>query len=83
MAEEIKREITVESLTAEIKTILKDISVVQDSTLRNDDQCVEISFLENPLNPNLLAYCFDVILGFDVRYRDHVRRPQGRLIPLK
>lgn len=69
MAEEIKQDATVESLTEEIKVLLKDISVIKDTTQRNDDQCVEINFLENPLNPNLLAYCFDVILEFDVRYR--------------
>lgn len=69
MAEETKQEVTVESLTEEIKVLLKDISVIKDTTQRNDDQCVEINFFENPLNPNLLAYCFDVILGFDVRYR--------------
>lgn len=69
MAEETKQEVTVESLTKEIQALLKDISVIKDTTQRNDDQCVEINFFENPLNPNLLAYCFDVILGFDVRYR--------------
>lgn len=69
MAEETKQEVTVESLTKEIQALLKDISVIKDTTQRIDDQCVEISFFENPLNPNLLAYCFDVILGFDVRYR--------------
>ena len=25
--------------------------------------------LDNPLSPNLLAYCFDIILGFNVKYR--------------
>ncbi len=69
MADERKQEITVESLTEEIKVILKDISTVTDTTQRNDERCVEINFFENPLNPNLLAYCFDVILDFDVRYR--------------
>lgn len=24
---------------------------------------------KNPLDPNLLSYCFDNVLGFDVRYR--------------
>lgn len=69
MAEEIKQEKTVEFLTEEIKALLKHISVINDTTQRNDDQCVDIDFFENPLDPNLLAYCFDVILGFDVRYR--------------
>ena len=69
MIEEAKQEVTIESLTEEIKTLLKDISIIKDTTQRNDDQRVEINFFENPLDPNLLAYCFDVILGFDVRYR--------------
>lgn len=30
---------------------------------------MDINSFENPLNPDLLAYCFDVILGFDVRKR--------------
>jgi len=67
MAVEINK--TIESVTCEIKTLLKDISVIKDTTQRNEDQWVNIHFSENPLNPNLLAYCFDVILGFDVRYR--------------
>lgn len=69
MADQIKKEVTVESLTEEIKVLLKDISVIKDTTQRNDDQYVEINYFENPLSPNLLAYCFDIILGFDVRYR--------------
>ena len=69
MTEEIKQEKTVEYLTEEIRELLKDISVINANTQRNDDQCVDINFFENPLDPNLLAYCFDVILGFDVRYR--------------
>ena len=69
MVEEIKQEMTVESLAEEIKAQLKDISVIKETTQHNDDQRVEINYFENPLNPNLLAYCFDVILGFDVRYR--------------
>ena len=66
MIETLEKEATVESVTEEIKKLLKDISVVNDITRRNDEQRVEINFFENPLNPNLLAYCFDVILGFDV-----------------
>lgn len=69
MAKNIKKDITIESLTDEIKTILKNISVIKETTQRNDEQLVEINFSENPLNPNLLAYCFDMILGFDVKYR--------------
>jgi len=60
MAVEINK--TIESVTCEIKTLLKDISVIKDTTQRNEDQWVNIHFSENPLNPNLLAYCFDVIL---------------------
>ena len=69
MAGETCENTTAESLKSEIKSILKDISAPKDSTQRNDNQRVEINFFENPLNPNLLAYCFDIILEFDVRYR--------------
>jgi hypothetical protein len=61
--------VMITQLAAEIKAILKDISCVTDTTKRNDTDREEIGFMENPLNPNLLAYCFDVILGFNVRYR--------------
>ena len=69
MTKEPRDNATVEILTSEIKSILEDISIIKDNAQRNDDQRVEINYFENPLNPNLLAYCFDVILGFDVRYR--------------
>ncbi|MBO4932813.1 MAG: hypothetical protein J6I42_11580, partial [Clostridia bacterium] len=69
MIKELKQNPAEEFLISEIRSILKDISVIKDNTRRNDDQHVEINYFENPLNPNLLAYCFDVVLGFDVRYR--------------
>lgn len=69
MSDEIIQNVTIETLTSEIKFILKDISVLNDNTQSNENQRVEINYFENPLSPNLLAYCFDVILGFDVRYR--------------
>ena len=46
----IKKDITIESLTDEIKTILKDISVIKKSTQRNDDQLVEIGFFHKIRN---------------------------------
>ena len=69
MTKEIKQEITTELLTEEIKNLLKDICEIKSTTQRNDNRSVEINMFDSPLNPNLLAYCFDVILGFDVRYR--------------
>lgn len=69
MAKEIRENATIEILTSKIKSILKDVCVIKDNTQRNDDKRVEINYFENPLNPNLLAYCFDIILGFDVKYR--------------
>lgn len=53
----------------EIKEQLQNISAVNSDTIKNDRNLREIEYLENPLNPNLFAYCFDVILGFKVRYR--------------
>lgn len=60
---------SIESITAEIKDLLKDITVVTEETERDDSVRENIDLFENPLDPNLLAYCFDIILGFDVRYR--------------
>lgn len=56
-------------IITKIKKLLRDITKVTQDTIRNDNNCEKIGYKENPLNPNLLAYCFDVILGFDVRYR--------------
>lgn len=56
-------------ITAAIKNQLKDITVVSEQTQRKDENREEIGYYDNPLNPNLLAYCFDIILGFDVKYR--------------
>ena len=57
------------AVTSQIKSLLKGISTVSDQTERNNDNCAVIQYAENPLEPNLLAYCFDIILGFDVRYK--------------
>lgn len=57
-----------DNLLDEIKYLLKDISQLTSTEKRCDRQ-TKIDYKENPLNPNLLAYCFDRILGFDVRYR--------------
>ncbi|MBR0535878.1 MAG: hypothetical protein IIX14_05810 [Clostridia bacterium] len=59
----------VSTVVNQIKHLLKNISVVSENTQRNDEHLVEIQYADNPLDPNLLAYCFDNILGFDVRYR--------------
>lgn len=53
----------------QIRELLKDFSEVSDRTSMHKELLFGIDYLSNPLNPNLLAYCFDVILGFDVRYR--------------
>ena len=57
------------TVTAQIKMCLKDVSPVSEKTHRNDTDREEIGYYENPLDPNLLSYCFDTILGFDVQYR--------------
>lgn len=57
------------AVTSQIKSLLKEISTVSDQTQRNNDNCAVIQYAENPLETNLLAYCFDIILGFDVRYK--------------
>ena len=53
-----------------LKKLLIDITPVNEKTAKTVDSEIEIiSAWENPLNPNLLAFCFDNILDFDVRYR--------------
>lgn len=59
----------ISTVTEQIKTLLKNISTVSDQTQQNAENREEIQYTDNPLEPNLLAYCFDAILGFDVRYR--------------
>ena len=54
---------------AQIEALLHDFSGISDATITKNKLLVEINEHENPLNPNLLSYCFEVILGFDVRYR--------------
>jgi hypothetical protein len=57
------------SLALEVKEIFQGITKITSETTRNDKNCKEIGYGEIPLSPELLAYCFDVILGFNVRYK--------------
>lgn len=58
-----------ETIINQIKILLKDISAVTDNTVRTENEETEMDYFNNPLEPNLLSYCFDNILGFDVKYR--------------
>lgn len=69
MAKEAKQEVTVELLTEKIKILLADISVPNSTTQSDEERLVEINMLDSPLSPDLLSYCFDIILDFDVRYK--------------
>ena len=54
----------------ELKELLKNIVPMKDNTKKPaDNEIAVIDHKKNPLNPNLLSYCFDNVLGFDVRYR--------------
>ena len=53
----------------QIRNILKNINAVSNSTFKDDKNMSKIEFWENPLDPNLLLYCFNNILGFNVRCR--------------
>lgn len=54
----------------ELKELLKNIVPVNENTKKPaDNEIVMIDRRKNPLDPNLLSYCFDNVLGFDVRYR--------------
>ena len=52
-----------------VKELLHDFSQVNSKTVKNETNWIEIDYDRNPLNPNLLSYCFDVVLGFNVKYR--------------
>lgn len=54
----------------ELKTLLQDITPATEDTVKpqpSDTAVIDAS--SNPLNPNLLSYCFENILGFTVRHR--------------
>lgn len=54
----------------ELKELLKNVVPVNENTKKPaDNEIVMIEHRKNPLDPNLLSYCFDNVLGFDVRYR--------------
>lgn len=59
----------ISTIFTEIKELLQDITNVTPDTTQDDNSSEEIGYRVIPLNPDLLAYCFDVILGFKVRYR--------------
>lgn len=52
----------------QIKLLWKDITPVTEKT-KSINHSAEIDMNENPLNANLLGYCFNAILGFEVCYR--------------
>ncbi|EGD45737.1 hypothetical protein Cpap_0064 [Ruminiclostridium papyrosolvens DSM 2782] len=53
----------------QIKILLKDFSEVKETTRRSEDNLYKIKYSENPINANLMSFCFDNILGFKVKYR--------------
>lgn len=69
MTMEEENNIAISAIMHEIKSLLKNFKTVSKETKRNDAERIDIDYSDNPLNPNLLAYCFDIILGFDVKYR--------------
>lgn len=61
---------SIQDIEEKIKALLSNFSQLTTNILKIDEeQQAVISYKENPLNPNLLAYCFDNTLGFDVQYR--------------
>ena len=57
-----------ESILMELKETLKDFRVINEKTYKGNEN-VKIDYTENPLNPNLLSYCFRNVLGFEVYFR--------------
>lgn len=54
----------------ELRNLLRHISPVSVKTYRQpEDETEVIDGRSNPLDPNLLQYCFDHVLGFDVSYQ--------------
>lgn len=54
----------------ELRNLLRHISPVSIKTISQpEDETEVIDGLSNPLDPNLLQYCFDHVLGFEVSYR--------------
>ena len=56
-----------------LKELLKDfkpVDVNKEQIKKSELQreMVDIDYKKNPLNPNLLAFCFKNVLGFEVRY---------------
>ncbi|CUX19150.1 hypothetical protein BN3590_00140 [Clostridium sp. C105KSO15] len=56
-------------IITKLRQILKIFVPVNEQTIKEDAKCDIISSAENPLNPNLMAYCFELILGFEIHYR--------------
>lgn len=57
-------------LMRHLKEMLKDILPLQVNTIKPPEGEIAIlDYHNNPLNPHLLGYCFDNILGIEVHYR--------------
>ena len=57
-----------DSILMELKETLKDFKIIDEKTYKGNEN-VKIDYMENPLNPNLLSYCFKNVLGFEVYFR--------------
>lgn len=57
-----------DSILMELKETLKDFKIINEKTYKGNEN-VKIDYMENPLNPNLLSYCFKNVLGFEVYFR--------------
>lgn len=57
-----------DSILMELKETLKDFKIINEKTYKGNEN-VKIDYMENPLTPNLLSYCFKNVLGFEVYFR--------------
>lgn len=57
------------TIAEKIKLLLKNITSPNSKTINDGFETYKIKWFENPLNPNLMDYCFTNILNFKVEHR--------------
>ena len=58
-----------DSILMDLKETLKDFKIINEKTYKGNEN-VKIDYMENPLNPNLLSYCFKNVIC--TQYPGHI-----------